>query len=360
MNLAQLTYDLVSIPSVTKQEAKICDYVEKWVRTTLPGVACSRHGNSLIVYPPQTGDKPVIGLFGHLDTVPQSDTQPVEIRDGKIYGCGASDMKGGLALMMAALERYESHACDLVAVFYDREEGPYEDNGLRELMDGMPPMDFALVLEPTNNVICGGCMGGMHVKVTFAGKRAHSARPWQGQNAIYRALPFLTKLRDRPRREQTVEGLTFYEVMTATMAHTANTGNLVPDKFEVNVNIRFCPENTDKAALADLANFVGDSATMEVTDVCASGKVCITDPIIQDWIDTCSLKVEPKQAWTDLARLTSEGIHCVNFGPGNPARAHQALEWIDESALNEGMRLLNIFLDQVCARYTPPRLEGQL
>lgn len=356
MNLSEQTFKLVSIPSVTTNEGSLCDYLEKWLHTNLPGVPYSRHRNSLIVYPPQDSERPVIGLFGHVDTVPCDPNQPLEIRDGRIYGCGSSDMKGGLALILKALQEYEKHACNLVAVFYDREEGPDQDNGLRDIMEYIPPLDFALVLEPTNNSISAGCMGGVHARVIFEGRRAHSARPWQGQNAIYRALPVLAKLRDRPRCERIVSGLTFYDVMTVTMANTKNAANVVPDRFELNVNIRFAPGRTDKDALAELTDMVGDLASIEVRDVSAPGEVCIGHRLIQAWIEECALKVEPKQAWTDLARLTAQGIPAVNYGPGDPSRAHQAVEWIEEAALVEGYRLLSIFLDRICAK--PPARQN--
>ncbi len=352
MNLLQQTLELVQIPSPTRNEDAICNYLEQWTKQEL-GFPCVRQRNSLVVYPPQQEGRLTIGLFGHIDTVPSDPNQPLEIQKGRLYGCGSSDMKGGCALIMNALKEYDSHACNLVAVFYDREEGPDIENGMRDLIDQLPPMDFALVLEPTNNCICAGCMGGLHATVTFEGKRAHSAHPWQGQNAIYRALPVLAKLRDKPRREVQVSGLTFYEVMSATMARTDNAPNIIPDKFTVNVNIRFAPGHTEVEALNELRNIVGDLATITVRDSCNPGDVYISHPLIQKWIDKCSISVEPKQAWTDLARLTAKGIPTVNFGPGDPARAHQATEWIEESALIKGRNLLFTFLREICLPDNP-------
>ena len=347
-NLLQQTLELVQIPSQTGFEEAICNYLEQWCKNELPGVPFVRQRNSLMVYPPQIEGRLTIGLIGHIDTVPSDPNQPLEIQKNRLYGCGSSDMKGGIALMMEATKEWEKLPCNLVGVFYDREEGPDQDNGMRSLIDKLPPMDFALVLEPTNNCIEAGCMGGVHATVTFEGKRAHSAHPWQGQNAIYRALPVLAKLRDRPRQEVTVDGLTFYEVITATMAHTENAANVVPDKFIVNVNMRFAPGHTDITAVNELTNIVGDLASIEIRDVCEAGKVCISNPLIQKWIDKCGLSVEPKQAWTDLARLTAKGIDAVNFGPGDPSRAHQAVEWIEEEALEKGRELLFTFLNDIC------------
>ena len=357
MDLLQQTLELVQIPSHTGHEEAICNYLERWCCDKLPAVPYVRRRNSLIVYPPQTDGRPTIGLVGHIDTVPCDPNQPLEIQKDRLYGCGASDMKGGIALMMEAMEAWEELPCNLVGIFYDREEGPDQENGMKLIIDEVPPMDFALVLEPTNNCLEAGCMGGLHATVTFEGKRAHSAHPWQGQNAIYRSLPVLAKLRDRPRHEVNVAGLTFYEVMTATMARTENAPNVVPDRFIVNVNIRYAPGRTEKEALEDLVALVGDLATVDVRDSCIPGAVCTDHPLIQKWIEKCSLTVAPKQAWTDLARLTEHGIPAVNFGPGDPARAHQAVEWIDGAALQKGHDILFTFLNEICAVPDPSEDE---
>ena len=352
IDLLELTQKLVSIPSPTGQEREICDFIEGWIRQELPGVPFSRSRQNLIVCPPQQGGRPVIGLFGHIDTVPPDPQQPLGVRDGRLYGCGSSDMKSGVALMMALLKEYAQLNADLVAVFYEGEEGPDIGNGLRELMDSLPPMDFALVLEPTDNAIMAGCMGGLHATVTFEGKRAHSARPWQGQNAIFRSLPVLAKLRDLPRREVKVHGLTFYEVMSPTMAYTQNAANVVPDKFIININARYAPNRTEAEVAAEINKLVGDLAKVEIRDVAPPGQVCVSHPLMQSWIERCSLQVLPKQAWTDLARLTSHGIPAVNFGPGHTDCCHQADDWTDIAALNEGYKLLKIFLTEICQPQT--------
>ncbi|MCR5663108.1 MAG: succinyl-diaminopimelate desuccinylase [bacterium] len=350
MDLAKQTLDLVKITSPTGHEGEIADYLVKWIHDEL-GVPYSRQRNNIMVLPPQTEGRPLIGLFGHIDTVPPPPNLVPEIRDGRLYGCGSTDMKSGLALMMQALRDWEKLSCNLVGIFYEAEEGADENNGLRLMMDKLPPIDFALVLEPTNDCISAGCLGGLQARVIFEGKRAHSARPWLGQNAIYRALPALTKLRDRPRCERVVDGLTFYEVMTTTMARTENAANVVPDRFELNVNVRFAPDRTPKEAEDELKRLLGDLAEVEIRDIAEPGKVCVTHPLIQSWIDKCSMKVEPKQAWTDLARLTAHGIPAVNFGPGNPQLAHQVEEYAEVSALEEGYKLLYTFLTDICAEH---------
>ncbi|HEU0016029.1 MAG TPA: M20/M25/M40 family metallo-hydrolase, partial [Longimicrobium sp.] len=163
--------------------------------------------------------------------------------------------------------------------------------------------------------------------------RAHSARPWQGENALYRAIPLLERLRDFGRREVRFGDLVFYEVIVATTAATYNSRNVVPDVFDLNVNFRFAPGNTAERAEAELRALVGDDAAVEVTDSAPAGDVHADHPLVRDWISREALPVRPKQAWTDVARFTAAGIPAVNFGPGETAQAHQANEWCSVESL---------------------------
>ena len=344
--LADWTLAFCKVPSVTGDEDAVCTATAQWVAALGRDLCTTRVGNCLVVHPELASGRPTVGLFGHLDTVKPATDQPLEIRDGRVYGCGASDMKGGLAVMLGLLAEHEAlRRYNLVAVFYDKEEGPASENGLEPLLaaGAVPPLDFAVCLEPTDNRLQVGCVGGLHAEVTFEGRRAHSARPWQGENAIYKATAFLERLRDRGRVPVQCGELTFYEVMNATMARTENSRNVVPDAFMLNVNYRFAPGKTAEQAAAELAAVVQGEARVAVIDEAPSGAVCLDDPILVAWRDALGLAVEAKQAWTDVARLTARGIPAVNFGPGETAQAHQARESIaiaDLAANYQALRAL--------------------
>lgn len=256
-------------------------------------------------------------------------------------------MKGGLAVMLELLARAEELSRNLIVVFYDKEEGPAVDNGLEPLFASghIPTMDLGVCLEPTDNRIQAGCVGGLHATVTFKGRRAHSARPWQGENAIYRAIGTLERLRDFGRREVQVGPLTFYEVMNATMASTANSRNVIPDAFMLNVNYRFAPGKALDVAAQELRDLVGGEAEVIIIDEAPSGEVCLDHPLLSDWRRIQEeagdpLETEAKQAWTDVARLTARGIPAVNFGPGETAQAHQANESVPVAYLEAGYAAL--------------------
>lgn len=339
-DLGATTLSLCAISSVTGDEAALCNHVASWAAQSLPDCEVRRIGQSLLVVPPGREGRPRVGLFGHLDTVLPSPSQPLEMRDGRVYGCGASDMKAGLAVMMAMLERRHSYDSDLLAVFYDREEGPMEESGLPAVLEQLPHIDLGVMLEPTANRLQLGCVGSLHARVRVHGRRAHSARPWQGDNALYNAIPLIARLRDRERREVIVDGLRFYEVVTPTVALTRNSRNVVPDLFELNLNFRFAPGRAIDDAVNELRAIVGDAAEVEIVDAAPSGAVCRSHPLVTRWVERAALACESKQAWTDVARLTAVGVAAVNMGPGDPAQAHQAGEHVEIAALDEGLRVL--------------------
>ena len=350
--LAELTRDLCAIPSETGQERQIADLVEERCTRVAGAAAVRRIGNSVVCEPKGAGDGergargPVVALVGHLDTVKCAEGQPTEIRDDRVYGCGASDMKAGVAVMLALLDRWrELKGARPVWIFYDREEGPHEENGLGPVLESgvLPDIDFAFVLEPTDQSLQMGCVGTLHATVRVRGKRAHSARPWQGENAVYRALPLLERFAARERREVRIGELVYYEVMGVTRAWTENSANVGPDALMLNVNVRFAPGTDAATAERELREMVGSDGEVEITDAAPAGDVYLEHPLLEPWRQREELRVECKQAWTDVARFTERGIPAVNFGPGETAQAHQAGEWCSIASLDSTYGALRRF-----------------
>ncbi len=337
--LARLTLELCRIPSETGSEREIADRVEARCLDLAGEAAVTRIGNSVVCDPAAGGaapDLPVVALVGHLDTVRCATEQPYEIRHGKVFGCGASDMKAGVATMLALLQRWrELRGARPVWIFYDKEEGPHEENGLEPVLrsGALPDLDLAFVLEPTDRALQMGCMGTLHATATVRGRRAHSARPWQGENALYRAIPLLQRLERRERRPVAFGDLNYYEVIVATQAHTENSKNVVPDVLRLNLNVRFAPGHTPADAERELRELIGGDAELEIVDAAPAGDVYLDHPLLQAWSRREGLAVQCKQAWTDVARFTARGIPAVNFGPGETAQAHQAAEWCSIDSL---------------------------
>jgi succinyl-diaminopimelate desuccinylase len=247
-------------------------------------------------------------------------------------------MKAGDAVMLALLENFpEESRFEPMFVFYEREEGPYAENGLEAVFAGCSwvlDARLALVPEPTSAALEVGCVGTSQVEVTFKGKSSHAARPWQGENALTKAGKFLTALHERPAEEVVVEGLPFYEVLTPTLARGGRAKNIVPDSFVVNVNYRFAPGKDLDDVKRLFEELLGDSATFEVVDFAPSGPVNLENPLLRELIET-GLEVRPKQAWTDVARFSERGVAAANFGPGLPSQAHQETEYAELPLLEE-------------------------
>ncbi|QIN81242.1 succinyl-diaminopimelate desuccinylase [Rubrobacter tropicus] len=318
-------------PSVIGEEKALCDDLEARIRES-PGWEVQRISNNLMVRRPEPdASRQKVVFAGHLDTVPQPD-EPIEVRveGDRVYGRGASDMKAGDAVMLALLEDVDWGAArfEPMFVFYEREEGPYAENGLEAVFAGSPwvlEADLAIVPEPTDGALEVGSVGTAQIEVTFRGKSSHAARPWQGENAITKAGAFLAMLHERPAEEVMVEGLPFYEVLTPTTARGGRAKNVVPDSFWINVNHRFAPGKDIEDVRRLFDDLLGDEATYEVPDFAPSGSVDLDNPLLRELIST-GLEVRPKQAWTDVARFTERGVAAVNFGPGSPSQAHQDAE----------------------------------
>lgn len=338
--LAERTLELCRIDSPIGHEQAIADFLERWAVSRFGSSRVFRCGHSLLVG--RLDDRrPSVALVGHVDTVPpHPKPNPVRREGDRLYGLGSSDMKGGLAVMMALAETLPLSDLpqNLLLVFYEREEGPYLQSGLGPLFQQRPELAktaFAIALEPTDNRVMVGCVGTLHATLRFSGRAAHSARPWQGENAIHKAGELLAELHRLVPRQVELDGFRYYEVMSATLARGGRARNVVPDSFELNLNYRFAPGKSLEQAQREVRDFVAGRAEIEFTDLAPSGRACLDNPFYRKLLAVTGLPAEAKQAWTDVGRLSQLGVDAVNFGPGETAQAHQE----GESASVEALRL---------------------
>lgn len=342
-----LLLELLAFPSVTGQERALADWLA--TRYADRGESVHRIGDSLVVGRPRSG-VPTVLLVGHIDVVPYTPADGPPHRDGtRIVGRGASDMKAGLAVAMHCFEDPALRAgpYGLFLVAYAREEGPHDGNELGPLLEEVNLLrnaDLAIVLEPTDLQVHLGCMGAVHVELRFGGRAAHSARPWHGENALTKAWSVLRDLHERPASDVEVDGLVYREVLVATQAATHNARNVVPDRFDVNLNYRFAPDKTLDEAIAAVDRLVADRARSRVVDRAPAGHPYRDHPMVAAFLDAVAAPVGPKQAWTDVARFSAFGIPALNYGPGLTAQAHQAGEYVPEANLTSARAALTRFL----------------
>jgi succinyl-diaminopimelate desuccinylase len=348
-DLAERTLALCRVSSVLRDEKALADEVEAWARSRFPAGDVRRVSHSLIVGR-LTDARPTVALIGHLDTVPGHPNDGPARREGdRLYGLGASDMKGGLAVMMALAEALplDQLPVNLLFLFYEREEGSYLESGLVPLFERYPELSrvkFGIAMEPTDNVVQVGCVGSLNATLRFKGKSAHSARPWQGKNAIHAAGPLISELLAREPKKVVSEGFVFQEVMSLTTAQGGRARNVVPDTFELNLNYRFAPGKSGETAEEEVRALVAGRAEVELADVSPSGRVCADNPFFKKLLEVTALPAESKQAWTDVARFALHGVDAVNFGPGETAQAHQQNESASVAALGVAFDKLAAFL----------------
>lgn len=348
--LAERTLALVDIPSVSRSEAAIAEAVAAAVpRMTF--VERFADGEAFFYATERRPGLPFVLFAGHLDTIPAQENVPGRIEQGYVVGLGATDMKGGLAVMLelaAWLDREQpERQIDVGLLFFTREELPVEESPLPAAFAACPELreaDLAIVLEPTDNTIQAGCLGNMNATLTFRGASAHSARPWTGQNAIGLAVEGLYQLTRIPPLPVEVDGLTFVEVLSVTRIEGGIADNVIPDRVTARLNYRFAPVRTVDEARKNLLDVVGDVGELEITSTSPPGRVAVRSPLVQRLRRAGDFAVEPKQAWTPVAQFSEQGVDAVNLGPGATAYAHKRDERVAIAELARTYGALQRFL----------------
>jgi succinyl-diaminopimelate desuccinylase len=339
MDLLARTADLVAIPSESHNEAALADHIEARLRA-LAHLRVDRFGDNVVART-TVGRGLRLVVAGHLDTVPVNDNGTPEIRDDELWGLGAADMKGGLAVMLELAAAVLEPAIDVTWVFYAGEEVSADHNGLRHLFAQRPDLvagDAAVLGEPTGAALEVGCQGAMRVRVELLGLRAHTARPWMGRNALHRAGRVLAALDDYLARQPVIDGCTYHEALQAVFVEGGVAGNVVPDRAVVTLNHRFAPDRTSDEALTHvkdvLAPHLAEGDTVTVIDVANAAPPGLTHPLLAALRERNGLEVRAKLGWTDVSRFAAAGIPATNFGPGNAELAHTRDERVDRASLD--------------------------
>jgi succinyl-diaminopimelate desuccinylase len=353
VDLLARTAALVDIASVSHQEAALTDHIEAGLRR-LPHLDVERVGANLVARTHLDRPSRLI-LAGHTDTVAPNGNERARIEGDVLWGLGAADMKGGLAVMLALAEAVPDPAVDVTWVFYAGEEVAAEHNGLRHLMRDRPELlagDVAILGEPTGGEIEAGCQGTMRLEVTVRGARAHTARPWMGRNAIHRLGAVLRAIESFDERRPVIDGCEYREALQAVAVSGGVAGNVVPDLATVTVNRRFAPDRTPGEAEAEvralLAPHLDAGDDVRVVDMAPAAPPGLSQPVLRALVDDHALPVRAKLGWTDVARFAEAGVPACNLGPGDPSLAHTADEHVERASLDRAYQVLHAILT------TPP------
>jgi succinyl-diaminopimelate desuccinylase len=341
--LATRTLQLVDVESPSRQEQGL----EALVAAEVPLEPVHRDDLTLL-YEVRRGDRPLVLLAGHLDTVPAQGNLPGRLEDGVVHGLGAADMKGGLAVMIE-LARWAAQqpelAVDLAFLFFPREELPASESALPAVLGAglVDDAELVIVLEPTGNAIQAGCLGHIAATLAFEGRSGHSARPWLADNAIDRAVRGLSPLVGLEPRDVELSGLVFREVLSVTQLHAGIASNVIPGRAEATLSYRYAPDRTPEEAEAELRRLVGDAGTLVDVANSPAARVVVDTPLAQRLREAGGFDVEPKQAWTPVAEFSAHGLDAINLGPGDPRYAHAVDEQVDAASLERTFGALQRF-----------------
>ncbi|HLN75494.1 MAG TPA: succinyl-diaminopimelate desuccinylase [Nocardioidaceae bacterium] len=343
-DVVTLTEQIVNIESVSGNEKAIADAVESEL-SRLPHLDVSRFGNTVVARTRQGHDERVV-IAGHLDTVPLNDNLPARRDDENLHGLGSCDMKGGVAVALRIAATMPVTNRDITFLFYDCEEVEEARNGLKLLGESNPELlkaDFAILMEPSDAVVEAGCQGTMRVDVVTHGERAHSARAWNGVNAIHGAAEVLSRLNAYEPRRPVIDGLEYHEGLNAVFISGGVAGNVLPDRCTVSVNYRFAPDRSEAEALAHVRE-VFDGFELEVSDSAPAAMPGLGVPAAAAFVDAVGGVANPKFGWTDVARFSELGIPAVNYGPGDPLLAHKKEEFVPMEQLRQVEQQLRTWL----------------
>jgi succinyl-diaminopimelate desuccinylase len=332
-DLLALATAMVDIPSASHEEERFVDALQGEL-DKVPWLEVDRVGCNLVART-HLGRPHRLILAGHTDTVPAQGNNRARLDGDCLWGLGACDMKGALAVFLRLARRLSQPLLDVTYVFYAREEVADIYSGLEELFRARPELlvgDAAILGEPTAVMVEAGCQGTLRLKLTLRGQRAHTARPWMGRNAIHRLGAVLSEVAAFEPRRPVVAGLQFREALQAVSVDGGVAGNVVPDEARLVLNVRFAPDRDGAEAAQQvrelLEPYLEADDRLELVDRAEGAYPAVAHPLLSPLVERFGLAVNPKLGWTDVARFAQRGVPAVNFGPGDPTLAHSADEHV--------------------------------
>ncbi|MFD9973543.1 succinyl-diaminopimelate desuccinylase [Streptomyces sp. NPDC059017] len=334
-DIVELTRALVDVPSESGDEAALADAVEAAL-SARAHLTVDRIGNSVVART-ETGRAERVVVAGHLDTVPAAGNLPSRLEGGLLHGLGACDMKGGVAVALRLAATLTAPVRDVTYVFYECEELSGDRNGLNRIAAERPDLlkaDLAILMEPSDAGVEAGCQGVLNADITVRGERAHTARSWRGVNAAHRAAAVLRRLDDHTAERIVIDGLEYREGLNAVAVRAGVAENVVPDTCVITVNLRFAPSRSVGQAEAYLRGLFPEYE-VEVTEVVPGALPGLGQGPVAALVEVLGATPRPKLGWTDVARFAALGTPALNYGPGDPALAHTAGEYVPVGQLRE-------------------------
>ena len=350
-DLLDLTHQLVAIPSPSHGEGALADRIEAAV-SRCDWLRVERIGHNVVART-ELGRGQRVVLAGHLDTVPPAGNDSPRLDGDVLWGIGAADMKGGLAVMLDLACSVAEPVVDTTWCFYACEEVARAESGLLPLWHHRPDLlsaDAAVLGEPTGCLVEAGCQGTLRLRVRLEGVRAHTARPFTGCNAIHRLAPVLAVVSGWRGRSAVLDGCEYVEQLQAVAIEGGVAGNVVPDVASVTLNYRFAPDTTSAAAARHLEGLLGGAVgsrpgdRVDVLDEADGAPPSLDHPLLASLVAATGEPPRAKVGWTDVATFWARGMPAANFGPGDPLLAHHPEERVERAALERARAVLHRLL----------------
>lgn len=341
----ELLKQLISTQSFSGEESKVADLMNHYL--TSRGIKTQRHMNNVwAVNEDFDAAKPTVLLNSHLDTVRPNTgytRNPFEptVEGDKLYGLGSNDAGGCLVSLAAAFTHFY-HQKGMkynIAFAATAEEENSGKNGLECVLPLLPPIDFAIVGEPTQMQLAVAEKGLMVLDCVAHGKSGHAARN-EGVNAIFKAIEDIEWL--NTYRFPVVSNYLGEVKMSVTMISAGTQHNVVPDRCSFVVDVRL----TDAYTLEEVFEFIKQNIKSDVT--CRSmrlrpSKIEVTHPIVQAGL-ALGRTTYGSPTTSDQALVDSPSL---KLGPGDSARSHTADEYVHLSEIHEGVELYIKMLEKV-------------
>lgn len=374
MNVTDLTRELVAIPSINPNSLPegMTSPGEAEMAARVKAIFQRLRATHIDTWEPYPG-RPSVSAYldfgaeetlifdAHLDTVPVEgmtvDPFGGEVRDGRIYGRGACDVKGPMAAMLCAVERVRQAVDEgakarynvLFAAVCDEEAG---FGGVKSFVDRIEMARYAkiagvIVAEPTLLNAVAAHKGTARWSITTKGVAAHSSSPHLGVNAIYKMAPVIDRLEQYAAR--LVQRPAHPSLGTPTLSigtiHGGSAANIVPDSCVIQIDRRLVPGESPESVREDLLKSLGElELTLSDPKVSAPAMETPDDhPLVKQAIAAghsagASSQVEHANYCTDASQYMQLGLPTVVYGPGSIAQAHTKDEWVAIEQLEIGVR----------------------
>ncbi|WP_192349793.1 M20 family metallo-hydrolase [Algoriphagus sp. Y33] len=344
----QLLTQLIEIPSYSKEESSTAEVIEEFFDSR--AIDVHKSGNNIWAFAATFDkNKPTIWLNSHHDTVKPNagytkDPFLAIIEDGKLYGLGSNDAGGSLVSLMAAFTHFYGKSLPFnLIMIASAEEEISGKNGIASVIDQLPSCELAIVGEPTMMDMAVAEKGLMVIDAIVHGKAGHAARE-EGVNAIYLALDDLGKIRDFEFQKKSLFlGKT---KVSATVIHSGQQHNVVPDLCEFVLDVRVTDAYTLEEALEELrgtlrAELVPRSMRLQSSHVPEGHLILKVGGQL-------GLNTYGSPTLSDQALIPYPS---VKIGPGDSARSHSADEYIYLNEIQKGIegyiKILEAYADML-------------